>query len=76
MIKGDGTQAPSPEEIAAVGGDWGGYGEVSGQALIALMQANKLSLVFGNDALVLTVENSSGQVGVYNIPHVQDIANF
>lgn len=65
-----------PEEIAAAGGDWGGYGELTGQQLIALMQANKLSLVLANNALVLGVENAQGQVGTYNIPHVADIANF
>jgi len=65
-----------PEEIASAGGDWGGYGEVSGQQLIALMQGNKVSIVFANNALVIGVENSQGQTGVYNVPHVQDIANF
>ena len=56
-------------DIDSAGGDWAGYGELDGQQLIALMQENKLSVVFANDAVLLDIENTQGQRGTYTIKH-------
>lgn len=70
MNKSDGSVAPSPEEVTQAGGDWSGYGELTGQQFIALLQANKISFVLADKGVIMAVENSQGQVGTYNFQHV------
>ena len=66
-----------PEQaISDAGGDWSGYGEATGQALLDLIQGGKISIVFANNALLVGVELADGQTGYYQLPHVKDLANF
>jgi hypothetical protein len=57
------------EQIDKAGGDWGEYGEVTGQALLDLITEGKLSVVFGNNSLLVGVTRPDGTNGVYNLPH-------
>lgn len=63
------------DNIDKLGGDWGQYGEVVGQQLIALMQANKLSMVFADKGIMIGVERPDGTTGVYNLRH-EDVKSF
>ena len=63
------------DSIDKMGGDWGLYGEVVGKQLIALMQTNKMSVVFADKGLIIGVERGDGTQGTYNIKHT-DLADF
>lgn len=64
-----------PEDIAKVGGDWAGYGELSGQALLDLIQQGKISMVFADQAVQIAVQRADGTSGTYNLKHT-DINAF
>lgn len=57
-------------EIQAAGGDWAGYGELTGPGLLALMQQDKLRLVFANNGLIWSVQRQDGMIGDYQLVHV------
>lgn len=64
------------EEIDKSEGDWGQYGELTGEALLSLIRENKLSVLFGNKSIIVGVQRPDGATGTYQLPHIDDIANF
>ncbi len=64
------------EDVQAAGGDWAGYGEVVGPALLDMIQSGKISVMFADKAILIGVQTPSGETGTYVLPHVADIANF
>lgn len=64
------------EDVQASGGDWAGYGELTGQPLLDFISAGKLSVMFANKAVLVGVQLDDGTTGTYVLPHVADIANF
>lgn len=58
-----------PKQIAAAGGDWAGYGELTGPQLVTLMNMDKLRVVFCGDYVLVAVQNTTGQWGVYGLKH-------
>lgn len=63
-------------EIDASGGDWGQYGELTGEELLNTIRQGKLSVVFGNKSIIVGVQRPDGSTGTYQLPHISDIANF
>lgn len=63
------------EEIDKLGGDWGQYGEIAGQALLDLIQQGKLSVAFCDKGLILGIQRQDGASGRYNLKHT-DLADF
>lgn len=64
------TQRRIPDsEIAAAGGDWAGYGEITGPAILNLLQQDKLRLLFANNGLVISIQKADGAVGDYQVLH-------
>lgn len=62
--------------IQNAGGDWAGFGEITGDNLLNMIKDGKISVMFANKAILVGVELPDGQAGTYNLPHVEDIANF
>lgn len=62
-------------EIDKLGGDWGQYGEVVGQALLDIIQQGKLSVAFCDKGLIVGVQRADGTNGRYNLKHT-DLADF
>lgn len=58
-----------PKQIAAAGGDWAGYGELTGPQLLNLIQQDKLRAVFAGDYILVVVQNTAGQWGTYALKH-------
>lgn len=56
-------------EIAAAGGDWGGYGEIDGPTLLQLLQQDKLRLLFANNSILVSLQRPDGVVGDYQLIH-------
>lgn len=52
---------------ASAGGDWAGYGVVTGPQFLALCQQDKVSFLFGNDSVLLWVQRADGVAGVYRL---------
>jgi hypothetical protein len=63
-----------PELINQSGGDWGQYGELTGSALLQLIQQDKLRVVFANDSLLVWVQRGDGTSGTYRLVHT-DLAS-
>lgn len=60
-----------PKLIEAAGGDWAGYGEISKQQLLELLQQDKISIVFANNSILIAVQTQAGSTGIYNLAHTQ-----
>lgn len=67
------TQRIKQEEIDAAGGDWGGYGELSGDELMDVL-LNHTSIVLADKGLVISIERADGQIGTYNLEHVPNFS--
>lgn len=63
------------EEIDQLGGDWAGYGEVVGPALMQLIQDGRLSILFAGEAVIVAIQRADGTNGRYNLKHT-DLADF
>lgn len=55
--------------LDAYGGEWGGNGELVGQALLDYIAAGKLSLVFADKGIIFGVQTTNGDVGIYPIEY-------
>lgn len=56
-------------EIAAAGGDWAGYGELTGPQVLDLLSKDKLRLLFANNGLIWSIQRADGAVGDYQVLH-------
>lgn len=56
-------------EIQAAGGEWAQYGELTGPALLSLLQQDKLRVVFGNNSILVSIQRPDGVVGDYQLIH-------
>lgn len=66
-------QQPRIDPVSA-GGDWAGYGVVTGPQFLALCQQDKVSFLFGNDSVLLWVQRADGVAGVYRLVDTQPVA--
>lgn len=53
------------------GGDWSGYGEVSGPFLLQLLQQDKLRVVFAGNAILVWIQRPDGVAGIYRLVDTQ-----
>lgn len=58
--------------LLRAGGDWAGYGELSGPAFLQLLQQDKIRVQFAGDSLLVWVQRPDGLAGVYKLVHTQD----
>lgn len=57
------------EKVQLAGGDWAGYGEITGPLLLQLLQADKIRLEFASTHLLVSIQRPDGLVGTYSFRH-------
>jgi hypothetical protein len=62
------------EKVQAAGGDWAGYGEITGPQLINLLQQDKIRLEFASTHLLVSIQRPDGLVGTYSFRHEELVA--
>lgn len=62
------------EKLQAAGGDWAGYGEITGPLLLQLLQADKIRLQFASTHLLVSIQRPDGLVGTYSFRHEELVA--
>lgn len=58
--------------LATYGGEWGGNGQLVGQALLDYIAAGKLSMTFADKGVIIGMQTTDGGIGVYPIPYAEN----